>query len=89
VSRLSLYTVDDKSKLFQRADGLWKPSGKAEEKQAGEAELVQGALEHSNVNPVELTTELIETKRAYAAYLKTMKAFSEMTEKAGQLGQIG
>ncbi len=89
VGKLTLYTVDDKSALSQQADGLWKPPEEAAEKPAGDSELVQGALERSNVNPVQLTTEVIETKRAYAAYLKTMKAFSDMTEKAGQLGQIG
>jgi len=36
-----------------------------------------------------LTTELIETKRAYAAYMNTMKIFSEIGEKAREIGKIG
>lgn len=89
VGQISLYKASDPGELTQKPDGLWELAEDAEELPAAEARLVQGGLEQSNVNPLLLTTEIIETKRAYAAYLKTMKAFSEMTEKAGQIGQIG
>ena len=52
-------------------------------------DLVQGSLEQSNVNPLLLTTEIIEIKRAYASYMKTMKAYSDLSEKRNQIGQIG
>jgi flagellar basal body rod protein FlgG len=53
------------------------------------AGLLQGNLERSNANPLLLTTELIETKRAYAAYMNTMKIFSEIGEKTREIGKIG
>jgi len=89
VGQLSIYTATDPGDLTQKPDGLWELREGGQEALAGDAQLVQGGLEQSNVNPLLLTTEIIETKRAYAAYLKTMKAFSEMTEKAGQIGRIG
>lgn len=87
--RITLYSVSDKRALIQRGDGLLTLLPEAEEAADAGGELIQGALEQSNVNPLLLTTEIIETKRAYAAYVKTMKAFSEMGEKAEQIGRIG
>jgi flagellar basal body rod protein FlgG len=89
VGRITLYTAEDQRMFSQKADGLWELSPEAEELPAEGGELVQGSLEQSNVNPVLLTTEIIATKRAYAAYLKAMKAFSDIGEKAQQLGRIG
>ena len=53
------------------------------------ARLSQGSLEGSNVSALQLTTELIEIQRAYAAYLNTMKIYSELGKKAREIGQIG
>ncbi len=89
LGQITLYSVSDQGKLFQKGNGLWELSPEATEAPAGDAELIQGGIERSNVDPVLLTTEIIETKRAYTAYLKTMKAYSEMGEKAEEIGRIG
>lgn len=89
LGRITVYEVPKPDDLIQKGNGLWEMNGKGADRPASGASLVQGSLEQSNVNPLLLTTEVIESKRAYGAYLKTMKAFSEMAEKARQIGRIG
>ncbi|MGM0452542.1 MAG: flagellar basal-body rod protein FlgF [Thermodesulfobacteriota bacterium] len=89
VGQVTLYDVAEKQDLTQKADGLWALKPGAEDRPANGADLLQGRLEQSNVNPLLSTTGIIEIKRAYAAYLKTMKAFGEMAEQARSIGQVG
>ncbi|MFW5901617.1 MAG: flagellar basal body rod C-terminal domain-containing protein, partial [Thermodesulfobacteriota bacterium] len=89
VGQISVYSVSDPKALSEKGDGLYALAPDAAAAPAPDAELVQGGIEHANVDPVLLTTEIIETKRAYAAYLKVMKAYSDMGEKAESLGRIG
>jgi len=89
VGRISVYSVPDPKALSEQGNGLWALSPDAAAAPAGDAELVQGGIERANVDPVLLTTDIIETKRAYAAYLKVMQAYSDMGEKAESLGRIG
>ncbi len=88
IGQLNLYTAENNDDFQEKGNGLWELRESATE-QAATGEIVQGCLEQSNVNAMLLTTEVIEIKRAYAAFLKTMKTYSEMGEKARQIGQIG
>ena len=89
IGRIDVYEVSDTKALRQKGNGMWELDEEGTALPAAKAGVVQGSLEQSNVNPLLLTTEVIETKRAYAAYLKTMKSFSEMSEKARQIGKLG
>jgi flagellar basal body rod protein FlgG len=87
IGQLNLYTAESLNDFEEKGNGLWELREGATE-MAASGEIVQGCLEQSNVNAMLLTTKVIEIKRAYAAFLKSMKVYSEMGEKSRQIGQI-
>ncbi|MBW1776895.1 MAG: flagellar basal-body rod protein FlgF [Deltaproteobacteria bacterium] len=89
VGKIGIYGISDVRSLIQRPDGLFALDGNAKEKNAGNGRILQGALEGSNVSPLQLAVELIEIQRAYAAYLQTMKVYSHLGGKAIEIGRIG
>jgi len=89
IGRVTVYDVPENQDLIKKGDGLWELKPGVTDKPSIDAGLLQGNLERSNANPFLLTTEIIETKRAYAAHLNTMKVFSEIGEKAREIGKIG
>ncbi|MFO7861584.1 MAG: flagellar basal-body rod protein FlgF [Desulfosalsimonas sp.] len=89
VGRIDIYGLSDPQSLVQRPDGLFELGGEAREQAANGARLHQGSLEQSNVSTMRMTTQLIETQRAYSAYLNTMKLYSDLGEKAREIGRIG
>lgn len=89
IGRLTVYEIPGNQDLIRKGDGLWELKPGVAVKPSDNASVLQGSLERSNANPLFLTTEIIETNRAYAAYLKTMKIFSEIGEKTNEIGKIG
>jgi flagellar basal-body rod protein FlgF len=89
IGRLSVYEVPGNQDLIRKGDGLWELKPGVTDRPSDSASVLQGNLERSNANPLLLTTELIETKRAYAAYMNTMKIFSQIGEKTNEIGKIG
>ncbi len=89
VGQLSLYDIEDKAAMIQRENGMWELAEGAVDVLSDTSELFQGALEHSNVNALRLTTEIIDINRSYAAYIQTMKTFSDLGEKARSIGEVG
>jgi flagellar basal-body rod protein FlgG len=53
-----------------------------------DANLRQGYLETSNVEPMREMTELIRTKRLFQAYQKNLKAYGDMAKQANEIGRI-
>ncbi len=89
IAKLTVYEVTDDQSMTRKGNGLWEAKKGEEDQPSPDSTLLQGSLEHSNVNPVLLTTDIIEIKRAYAAFMNTMKAFGEISEKAREIGRIG
>jgi flagellar basal body rod protein FlgG len=89
IGRVTVYEVPENQDLIRKGDGQWELKPGVTDRPSDNAGLLQGNLERSNANPLLLTTELIETKRAYAAYMNTMKIFSEIGEKTREIGKIG
>jgi flagellar basal-body rod protein FlgF len=89
IGRLTVYEVPENQDLIRKGDGLWELKPGVTDRPSDNALILQGNLERSNANPLLLTTELIETKRAYAAYMNTMKIFSQIGEKTNEIGKIG
>jgi flagellar basal-body rod protein FlgF len=52
----------------------------------GSGEVVQGALETSNVNPVAAMVELVQASRMFEAHQKAMQASDELDERLNQFG---
>ncbi len=89
VGKLMVYDIAEKQNLIKKGKGFWELKDGAEDLPFEGAVFLQGNLERSNLNPVLLTTEIIEAKRAYAAFMNIMKIFGEMGEKAREIGKIG
>jgi flagellar basal-body rod protein FlgF len=89
LGRLTVYEIPENQDLIRKGDGLWELKPGVTDRPSDSASVLQGNLERSNANPLLLTTELIEIKRAYAANMNTMKIFSEIGEKRNEIGRIG
>lgn len=89
VGQLSLYDIEDKGAMIQRESGMWELAEGAVDALSDTSELFQGSLEHSNANALRLTTEIIDINRSYAAYIQTMKTFSDLGKKARSIGEVG
>jgi len=64
-------------------DNLWEQAGPLEE---AEAQVSQGALEASNVDPMRAMVELIEASRYFEAYQKAMRASDEADARVNRTG---
>jgi flagellar basal-body rod protein FlgF len=80
VDRLKVVTFADPRTLTKRA-GTSFDAGKQQPVAAEGYTVVQGALEMSNVNPVKIMAELIETQRLYDADLKGIQMANEINQK--------
>lgn len=89
IGRLTVYEIPEEENLLRKGEGLWELKDGSEAVPSTGSELLQGNLEKSNVNVVLLTTEIIETKRAYETYMNTMKMYGKISEKSSQIGDIG
>lgn len=89
IGRLTVYEIPENQNLLRKGNGFWELKPGAADKLSTGASLLQGSLERANVNAILLTTEIIETKRAYAAFMNTMKIFSDISEKAREIGRLG
>ncbi len=89
VGRLTIYDIEDRDALRQQENGLWGAAQDNADRPSEDSEVIQGSLEQANVSALRLTTEIIEINRSYAAYMQTMKIYSELAEKARSIGEIG
>lgn len=64
-------------------ENLWQPTGPMG---SSEAEVLQGALEGSNVDPMKAMVELMEASRYFQAYQKAMQTSDEADERMNRSG---
>ena len=77
VGALDIVDVSTPSALVKDGKNLfYSPSGQSQELSAN-AEVLQGYLEQSNVNPVNQMVELINTVRSFQMYQKAMQTFDD------------
>jgi len=76
--------------LNKEGNGLFKLiDATVQENPATGVQVCQGFLENSNVSPVTMMAELIETMRGYEAYQKVIHLFDETLEKMNnEVGQV-
>lgn len=80
--RLALITFADLKELKKEGKSLFKLEGEQEEKEAERAQVVQGALEGSNVNALEEMVQMIDSLRTFEACHKIVQVQDEMNAKA-------
>jgi flagellar basal body rod protein FlgG len=80
IDRLKLV---DAPNATQRGASLWDPGDVT---RAATPEVIQGALEGSNVDPVGLMVELVEAHRHFEAQQRVMQASDEMDARLNRSG---
>lgn len=89
-SKLAIITFKDLTKLEKIGKNLFKQTNTNEQETESKANIIQGFLESSNVNPVEEMVTLITLQRQFELNGKAIEGFSEMDKKAtSDLGRIG
>jgi len=69
--------------VTQVGGGLWRADSPMME---SDAQVVQGALETSNVDPIRAMVELVEASRLFEAFQKAMQASDELDQKLNRMG---
>jgi flagellar basal-body rod protein FlgF len=89
VDRLSLVTFPDLNAIQKEGQTYFRAAEGLEETEASGAQVIQGALESSNVNAIEEMIRLIDAERSFAACQKIIQAQDELTGKAvNELGKV-
>jgi flagellar basal-body rod protein FlgG len=88
VGQLRIVELGADSQLSEGSNGLFEVRGMQPSESAG-AQLHQGFLETSNVQPVQEMMRMLETVRHFETGQRYMRAYDEMLDKAiNDLGQI-
>lgn len=87
--KIGIFTVDDQS-LLQKLGGsqFTLPAGVGD-KVYGNAQVLQGSLESSNVNIMQDMAKMMDDLRTFESYQKVVKTYGTLAEKDNQLGSLG
>jgi len=89
VGRLSLARFDALGVLSKDGDGLYRNRSNAQPIEAAGAQVRQGMLEGSNVDPLVEITSMIEISRAYERASKMIEQTSELSRRSiERLGRV-
>jgi flagellar basal-body rod protein FlgF len=87
IGKIQLVAFDNEQKLVRTGAGLYATSGQA--KPASGVQVVQGALEAANVEPVFEMTRMIETARAYEQAQKVVETENDRMRRGIEtLGKV-
>jgi flagellar basal-body rod protein FlgF len=82
IGRLQLARFDNLAVLSKEGDGLYRNASNTVPIDAAGAQVRQGMLEGSNVNPLTEITNLIEISRAYERATKMIENVSELSRRS-------
>lgn len=82
VGRLSVVRFDTLAALEKGGDGLYRNASNATAIDASDAQVRQGMLEGSNVNPILEITNLIEIQRAYESVTRMIENTNDLSRRA-------
>ena len=88
IDKLKVVAFNDKSALERLGENLWIHNGSPDNLIISNAEITQGYLEASNVNPMKNLTNLIIAHRTYEALQKTVKAQDETMQNANKIAEL-
>lgn len=90
LGQIGIFAVTNPNDMIAIGNGMFLPSANGGEATAIEdAQIVQGFVEQSNVQPVIEMTRMMDIQRAYEQATKIMSDRNELTEKAIQrLGRV-
>ncbi|SJN32998.1 Flagellar basal-body rod protein FlgF [Pseudoalteromonas sp. JB197] len=87
IDRLKVVEADN-STLEKGNDGLFRPKPNQTVETSANVQVISGALEASNVNPVHEMVDMISHQRQFELQVKLMKTAEEIDERQDQLLRI-
>jgi flagellar basal body rod protein FlgG len=84
VAKLQLKSVSDPSKLTREGTTLYKVADGTQITTPVRAEIAQGHLEASNVNPVSALNDLITVSRSFDALQKVIESFRQIDQRTAR-----
>jgi flagellar basal-body rod protein FlgG len=89
VDQIVLVTFPDLDLLKKEGHNLFRLEVPQKEMEANDSRILQGALESSNVNPIEEMVNMIDSLRSYESCLKIVQSQDELDSKAvNDLGRV-
>lgn len=89
IGQLLIVGVDNPLQMVREGHGAFRWEGEGEPVAgAGNAELRQGYLERSNVDPVETNVQILSALRAYEANQKIIQFYDRSLEKLNEIGRV-
>ena len=89
VGRLQVVRFESLGALEKGGDGLYRNASNAVATEAPEAQIRQGMLEGSNVNPILEITNLIEIQRAYESVTRMIENTNDLSRRSVErLGRV-
>ncbi|MBX9703528.1 MAG: hypothetical protein K2X39_05190, partial [Silvanigrellaceae bacterium] len=88
IDKIKVVSFNQKSNLERLGENLWVYNGKSNEILSSQANIAQGYLEGSNVNPMRNLTNMIAAHRNYEALQKTVKAHDETMQNANKISEF-
>jgi flagellar basal-body rod protein FlgF len=89
LGRLLVVGSDNPLNMVREGHDLFRWEGQGELAAAGAAELRQGFLERSNVDPVETSVQMMSAMRAYEANQKIIQFYDRSLDKAvNEVGRV-
>ncbi len=89
VGRLAVVRFESLGALEKGGDGLYRNASNAAATEAPEAQIRQGMLEGSNVNPILEITNLIEIQRAYESVTRMIENTNDLSRRSVErLGRV-
>lgn len=90
IGKIDVFAFDDLSSLAKDGDNLLRNTSNVEPQVSTSANVRQGMLEGSNVNPIMQITRMIEVSRAYESMARTIEGSSELSRRSVErLGRVG
>lgn len=89
VDQLAVVTLPNPGLLKKEGQTLMKLDLPQEEAEANETQVIQGALESSNINAVEEMMKMMDSQRVYESCMKLIQSNDELNAKAvNEVGRI-
>ncbi len=88
IDKIKIIDFKDKASLERLGENLWIHNGSPDNLVKPAAEVSQGYLESSNVNPMRNLTNLIIAHRTYEALQKTVKSQDETMQNANKISEL-
>ncbi|MDC1230471.1 flagellar biosynthesis protein FlgF, partial [bacterium] len=85
VERLRLVSLDEDQSMVKGEDGLLRVEGGDEAISNPRVRVVSGALETSNVNPIDSLVQMIDLARKFETQVKLMQSSEENQQSLDQI----